>query len=300
MPRLTGQRVLIALSLAALLPLVATAAAGAWSAPELPSKAGTQIDASPEAVVVGPANVTPVVYVATGMDFPDALGAGPIAGITDAPILLVNTNSIPVETAAELTRLSPDRIVIVGGTGVVSAGVETALAGYASAVARLSGPNRFATAAEVSATSYPAPHTFMVYDTSTMSPSIGGGCTPYTGLEVPVTTPGPGTIVVEANVQLWIDHIVQLDPTSFTTYIGTSPTDCTADIGSGGDSSVAVMYKEPAGDYWPWLWMKKIMHVDTAGTYTFCINGMGVYDSTDSAQFWFGYMDAMFIPDPGT
>jgi putative cell wall-binding protein len=38
--------------------------------------------------------------------------------------------SIPSVVATELTRLKPGRIIILGGTSVVSAGVQTALAAY--------------------------------------------------------------------------------------------------------------------------------------------------------------------------
>jgi hypothetical protein len=102
------------------------------------------------------ASSTPVVYVATGENFPDALGAGPAAAIVKGPILLVSLNSIPGETAAELTRLAPDKIIIVGGTAVVSASVETGLGAYAGTGERIAGANRYDTAAKLSAATYPA------------------------------------------------------------------------------------------------------------------------------------------------
>nr|BFF11417.1 hypothetical protein GCM10025699_27200 [Microbacterium flavescens] len=60
----------------------------------------------------------PVAYVANGMDFPDALSAA--AAARGAPLLLTATSSIPPATARELIRLKPGKIVVVGGTGVVS------------------------------------------------------------------------------------------------------------------------------------------------------------------------------------
>lgn len=92
----------------------------------------------------------PVAYVATGLNFPDAL-AGAAASGGQGPILLVSTNSIPSATDVELQRLNPGEIVILGGTGVVSSAVEAALAGYTTgAVTRLSGLDRYATAAAIS------------------------------------------------------------------------------------------------------------------------------------------------------
>jgi hypothetical protein len=102
------------------------------------------------------ASATPVVYVATGENFPDALGAGPAAAIVKGPILLVTLDAIPGETAAELTRLAPDKIIIVGGTAVVSTNVETGLKAYAGKVERIAGANRYDTAAKLSTATYPA------------------------------------------------------------------------------------------------------------------------------------------------
>jgi putative cell wall-binding protein len=94
---------------------------------------------------------TPVVYVATGLNFPDALAAAAAAGHIGAPILLVQTLGIPTPTKTELTRLKPGKIIIAGGTGVVSNAVATQLQGYTTgAVERQSGVNRYATAASVS------------------------------------------------------------------------------------------------------------------------------------------------------
>jgi VCBS repeat-containing protein len=72
----------------------------------------------------------PVAYIATGTGFADALSGAPVAGIAGGPILLVPGTSIPSVIATELGRLKPARIVILGGTGVVSAGVATALSFY--------------------------------------------------------------------------------------------------------------------------------------------------------------------------
>jgi len=98
-----------------------------------------------------------VVYVATGMNFPDALGGGPAAAVEGAPILLVERDSIPATTASELDRLGPTRIVVLGGTGAVSDGVVAMLGTYAPVVDRVAGFNRYETAAAVSAYAFPDP-----------------------------------------------------------------------------------------------------------------------------------------------
>ena len=69
------------------------------------------------------------VYVAYGFDFPDALGAAAAAAAVDGPVLLVTSGAVPAATRNELIRLDPSRIVVAGGTGVISAAVQADL-GY--------------------------------------------------------------------------------------------------------------------------------------------------------------------------
>ena len=90
-----------------------------------------------------------VVYIATGANFPDALAGAARAGATDAPVLLVKQDAVPLATIAELERLAPDAIRVLGGEDVISAGVAGTLGGY-GAVERLAGANRYETAALIS------------------------------------------------------------------------------------------------------------------------------------------------------
>lgn len=69
-----------------------------------------------------------VVFVATGTTFPDALGGGPVAGLSAGPLLLVPSTTLPSNVATELQRLNPDKVVILGGTGVVSSSVANQIA----------------------------------------------------------------------------------------------------------------------------------------------------------------------------
>lgn len=98
----------------------------------------------------------PVAYVATGTAFPDALAAGPAAGRAGGPVLLTWRDELPGATIAELQRLRPGRIVVLGGPAAVSDAVAAALAALATSgsVTRLAGADRYATAAAVSAASF--------------------------------------------------------------------------------------------------------------------------------------------------
>lgn len=90
------------------------------------------------------------VFIATGSGFADAMSGGPAAVGENGPILLTRTNSLPGETVSELNRLNPTNIVILGGEGVVDAGVGSALSAYGE-VTRLAGANRYETSAAISA-----------------------------------------------------------------------------------------------------------------------------------------------------
>ena len=98
----------------------------------------------------------PVAYLATGMNFPDALAAGAAAAERGGPVLLVTSTGLPASTASELGRLRPQAIKLIGGASVVSDGVMEALRGYATSgsIERIAGANRFATAAQISATTF--------------------------------------------------------------------------------------------------------------------------------------------------
>ncbi|WP_404290946.1 peroxidase family protein [Glutamicibacter arilaitensis] len=104
-----------------------------------------------------PADVDTVI-VARVDEFPDALTVSGIARAAGAPVLLVNPNSIPEASATELSRLSPERIIIAGGPNAISEAVEAQLAGYApQGVTRLAGVTRYDTAIEISKYAHPDP-----------------------------------------------------------------------------------------------------------------------------------------------
>jgi putative cell wall-binding protein len=69
------------------------------------------------------------VYVATGLNFPDALAGAAAAGTHAAPVLLVagTGNQIPQGVELEIQRLGPFTGVILGGTAVVTPAIQTHL-----------------------------------------------------------------------------------------------------------------------------------------------------------------------------
>lgn len=100
----------------------------------------------------------PVAYVATGNDYPDALAAASVAGAQKSPVLLTEKSRVSPDVIAELKRLQPKRIVVVGGEGVVSKAVFNQLkstSGFTNNVVRKAGSNRYATAVAVAQDAYP-------------------------------------------------------------------------------------------------------------------------------------------------
>jgi putative cell wall-binding protein len=72
----------------------------------------------------------PLVYITTGLNYPDAVAGGAVAAYFGAPILLVMTDSLPAPTLSRLVRLEPEAIVVLGGVGAVSDTVVEELSGF--------------------------------------------------------------------------------------------------------------------------------------------------------------------------
>jgi putative cell wall-binding protein len=70
-------------------------------------------------------------------------------------VLLVSAGGIPAATATELARLRPGKIVVAGGTGVVSNEILNQARAYTTGtVIREAGADRYATAASISAAAF--------------------------------------------------------------------------------------------------------------------------------------------------
>jgi putative cell wall-binding protein len=134
---------------------------------------------------------TPVAYVATGANFPDALAGGAMAGLERAPILLVKANELPGATAAELQRLHPARIVILGSPAIISDAVAQAMVALTGAhVDRVFGADRYGTAVSLSQRNYAAngPSTVFVATGANFPDGLAGS--PVAG-----SLPGPLLLV---------------------------------------------------------------------------------------------------------
>ena len=96
----------------------------------------------------------PVVYVAAGANYPDALSAASAAALAGGPLLLTAASWLPSAVGAELSRLTPAKIIVVGGEEAVSDTVLNALKSYAPEVTRESGADRYATSRAVASAAF--------------------------------------------------------------------------------------------------------------------------------------------------
>ncbi len=87
--------------------------------------------------------------IAYGLNFPDALAIAPYAAQNGYPILLVDKETIPAATKLAMKNI--DDTIVIGGESVITKKVYQGL----SSPERISGANRFETAAKVKTTFYP-------------------------------------------------------------------------------------------------------------------------------------------------
>jgi uncharacterized protein YkwD len=74
-----------------------------------------------------------VAYIAYAYNYPDALAGAAASGALAGPVLLAaQAGPLDPATAAELVRLRPQRIIVLGGGGVIGEAVAWQLAGYAT------------------------------------------------------------------------------------------------------------------------------------------------------------------------
>lgn len=97
-------------------------------------------------------------FVVTGEIFSDALPASAAAAATGAPVVLVQGHlpAVGSQTRELLTSLGVTRVIIVGGPGTVSAGIEKELRSFVGTVDRAGGADRFDAAVALNSLVFPS------------------------------------------------------------------------------------------------------------------------------------------------
>lgn len=157
--------------------------------------------------VSGEFETADVVYVANGRNYPDALSAAPAAAHAGGPLLLTDANALPYATEQEILRLQPARIVVVGGTSVISSSVEAeldALFADDDDVVRMAGADRYETSRLVTADAFgSATNAFLA--TGTNFPDALAASAAAAHLSGPVVlVPGTASSVDQATLDLLI------------------------------------------------------------------------------------------------
>lgn len=130
--------------------------------------AGTDRYDTSRKIVADAFDTSPVVWVATGANFPDALAASAAAAATDLPVLILPGTAprIDAATTAALTALNPTYVAIAGETGVVSAGVASSIyydVASVQGVPRFGGATRYDTAFAINSFVWDPAESWSVY-----------------------------------------------------------------------------------------------------------------------------------------
>lgn len=124
-----------------------SASSAAWNHPAVEVLAGRDRYATAIAVSrTGWPSAAPAAVLATGEDYPDALTAATLAGTVGGPLLLTPTATLHPATAAELRRLRPRTVYVIGR---VTDAVEAAVRQLGVETERIRGEGRYDTAFDV-------------------------------------------------------------------------------------------------------------------------------------------------------
>jgi putative cell wall-binding protein/Tol biopolymer transport system component len=142
-------------------------------------------------------NGADTVVIATGENWPDALGGSALAGTVGGPMLLTRSDSLPAAVKAEITRLGAKNAYILGGTDAVSTKVENQLDSLLSGfINRIDGDDRYETsegiADKVIALSQIWDGTVLVVTGAEFADALSGAPL-AAGLEWPVLLANPDT-----------------------------------------------------------------------------------------------------------
>lgn len=129
------------------------------------------------------------VVIASGESWADALAAGPLAAFVEGPILLVKKDSLPAVVDAELKRLGPTHVIVVGGRGAISDYVYGRVGFWANDTIRIAGADRYATAEAVAAQLPPVDSVYVASGTGFADSLAGGAAAAAEGGALMLTSP---------------------------------------------------------------------------------------------------------------
>jgi putative cell wall-binding protein len=122
-------------------------------------------------------------YVTTGANFPDGLTGGARAAKDGAPLLLTDTCALPPEISAELARLAPQVVKVIGGPLAVCPAVLDGItaAAHGAVVTRVAGADRIQTGIAVASDGWSQATTAVVASAGTFPDALSA--TAYAALK---------------------------------------------------------------------------------------------------------------------
>lgn len=134
------------------------------------------------------------------MSYADALAGVPLAYKYDAPILLTaGKSTLEENVAAQIEKLNPSKIIILGGKRVISDEILNSLSEKCE-VERISGSDRYKTAVEISKNLNPNPVTAIVVTGTDYADALS--ISPYAAMkEYPIVYSNPNTGLTAETVE---------------------------------------------------------------------------------------------------
>ncbi len=136
------------------------------------------------------------------------------------------------------------------------------------------------------------PGSLMAYNTTSQEVPIGPTCTAF--LQVTITVPSAGDIIVSAQETVRLEHLAgTLD--TFEASVFVSPDDCL--VPTFGWRAVAMVETDaPSGSYLQTISHRTIFRLGGAGTYTFYVSGVMTAGQGIQDAYLGGNMAAVFYP----
>ncbi|AET70644.1 cell wall-binding protein [Desulfosporosinus orientis DSM 765] len=94
-------------------------------------------------------NTSYYAVIVSGENFTDALCSAPLAQKYNAPLLLTSKDTLNQQTESELSRLKVKKVIMIGGSGVISSAVEQSIKDMGIGVSRIAGNDRYDTSMKI-------------------------------------------------------------------------------------------------------------------------------------------------------
>ena len=135
------------------------------------------------------------------------------------------------------------------------------------------------------------PGAIMAWASTGATTTIGTTCTPYAGGNVTISVPSNGTIQVQGQIWVRLNHTTGIQDLAYLGVgNGSTPTICPSDVYLW---PAQVASGEPSDTYDLGAFSENFISV-TPGTYTFSIVGYMAFGANPADVFWFANIEATF------